>query len=102
MEMNDEFDLTDIKESLKRFQGLPQKLDLYSAPKNPLIVREEDDRPQPRMDRLSERGMAVTVGRIRQDEAFSRSLKYVLMGHNTIRGAAGASILNAELMAEIM
>jgi aspartate-semialdehyde dehydrogenase len=102
MEMNDEFDLTDIKESLKRFQGLPQKLDLYSAPKNPVIVREEDDRPQPRMDRLSERGMAVTVGRIRQDEAFSRSLKYVLMGHNTIRGAAGASILNAELMAEIM
>jgi aspartate-semialdehyde dehydrogenase len=102
MEMNDEFDLKDIKENLKRFQGLPQKLDLYSAPKNPVIVREEDDRPQPRMDRLSERGMAVTVGRIRQDEAFSRSLKYVLMGHNTIRGAAGASILNAELMAEIM
>jgi aspartate-semialdehyde dehydrogenase len=102
MEMIDEFDLLDIKESLRRFQGLPQKLDLYSAPKNPIIVREEDDRPQPRMDRLSERGMAVTVGRIRQDEAFARSLKYVLMGHNTIRGAAGASILNAELIAEIM
>jgi aspartate-semialdehyde dehydrogenase len=102
MEMNDEFDVEDIKESLRVFQGLPQKLNLYSAPKNPVIVREEEDRPQPRMDRLSERGMAVTVGRIRQDEAFSRSLKYVLMGHNTIRGAAGASILNAELITEIM
>jgi aspartate-semialdehyde dehydrogenase len=102
MQMNEEFDLNNLKESLRRFQGLPQKLDLYSAPKNPLIVREEDDRPQPRMDRLTERGMAVTVGRIRQDDAFSRSLKYVLMGHNTIRGAAGASILNAELIAEIM
>jgi aspartate-semialdehyde dehydrogenase len=102
MEMNEEFDLENLKESLRRFQGLPQKLDLYSAPKNPIIVRDEDDRPQPRMDRLTEGGMAVTVGRIRQDEAFSKSLKYVLLGHNTIRGAAGASILNAELIAEIM
>jgi aspartate-semialdehyde dehydrogenase len=102
MEMDEEFELEDIKKSLMKFQGLPQKLGLYSAPENPVILREEDDRPQPRMDRLSGRGMSVTVGRLRQDESFPQSLKYVLLGHNTIRGAAGASILNAELISEIM
>lgn len=102
MEMDEEFELEDVKKSLREFQALPQKLNLYSAPSNPVIVREEDDRPQPRMDRMMDRGMAVTVGRIRKDEAFAKSLKYILLGHNTIRGAAGASILNAELIAEIM
>ncbi len=102
IEMEDEFEVDDIKNSFAEFRGLPQKLGLYSAPKNPVIVREEDNRPQPRMDRNAERGMAVSVGRIRKDEVFDRSFKYVLVGHNTIRGAAGASILNAELINEIM
>ena len=62
------------------------------------IVKEESDRPQPRMDRNASNGMAVTVGRLRKDAAFDNSFKYVLVGHNTIRGAAGASILNAELI----
>lgn len=102
MEMDEDFEMEDVKKSLQEFQALPQKLNLFSAPKNPIIVREEDNRPQPRMDRMRDGGMAVTVGRLRQDESFHRSLKYVLLGHNTIRGAAGASILNAELIAEIM
>ena len=102
IEMEDEFDLDEIKKSMQGFKGLPQKLDLYSAPKNPVIVREEENRPQPRMDRMREKGMAVTVGRLRQDASILNSFKYVLLGHNTIRDAAGASILNAELIAEIM
>ncbi|MFA0834307.1 MAG: aspartate-semialdehyde dehydrogenase [Methanobacterium formicicum] len=102
MEMDEEFNLEDIKKSLQTFQALPQKLNLYSAPEYPVIVREEENRPQPRMDRMRGKGMAVTVGRLRQDATFPQSLKYVLLGHNTVRGAAGASILNAELIAEIM
>jgi aspartate-semialdehyde dehydrogenase len=102
IEMEDEFEVDDIKNSFAEFRGLPQKLGLYSAPENPVIVREEDNRPQPRMDRNAEKGMAVSVGRIRRDDVFDRSFKYVLVGHNTIRGAAGASILNAELINEIM
>ena len=102
MEMDEEFHLEDVKKSLQTFQALPQKLNLYSAPEHPVIVREEENRPQPRMDRMMGKGMAVTVGRLRQDPVFSRSLKYVLLGHNTVRGAAGASILNAELINEIM
>lgn len=77
---------------------MPQELDLFSAPQNPVIVREEADRPQPRMDRNASNGMAVSVGRLRKDAVFDNSFKYVLVGHNTVRGAAGASILNAELI----
>jgi aspartate-semialdehyde dehydrogenase len=102
IQMNEEFHVDDVKKSFQEFQGLPQKLDLFSAPAAPIIIREEEDRPQPRMDRNTERGMAVTVGRIRQDTVFNESLKYILVGHNTIRGAAGASILNAELINEIL
>lgn len=102
IEMADDFSIEEVEESFREFRGLPQKLDLFSAPATPVIVREEDNRPQPRMDRNAQRGMAVSVGRIRKDEVFSNSLKYVLVGHNTIRGAAGASILNAELINEIM
>lgn len=102
IEMEDEFEIEDIKESMDSFKGLPQKLDLYSAPQKPILIKEEENRPQPRMDRNNDKGMAVTVGRIRKDAVFSDSFKYVLVGHNTIRGAAGASILNAELLSEIM
>ena len=102
IEMEDGFEIDDIKESMDSFKGLPQKLDLYSAPRKPIVIKEEDNRPQPRMDRNNDNGMAVTVGRIRKDAAFPDSFRYVLVGHNTIRGAAGASILNAELLSEIM
>ena len=70
MEMDEDFELGDVKKSLQEFQALPQKLNLFSAPENPIIVREEDNRPQPRMDRMRDGGMAVTVGRLRQDESF--------------------------------
>ena len=102
IEMGEEFEVDDVKKSFSEFRGLPQKLGLHSAPEAPVIVREEENRPQPRMDRNAGHGMAVSVGRIRRDAVFPANLKYVLVGHNTIRGAAGASILNAELINEIM
>ena len=85
-----------VKKAMRDFKGLPQELKLPTAPENPIIVREEDDRPQPRLDRLSQGGMAVSVGRVR--ECPTMDFKYIAMGHNTIRGAAGASVLNAELL----
>ena len=87
----------DVIACLRAFRGRPQELDLPSAPKHPIIVRDEPDRPQPYLDRDAERGMASTVGRVRTDPVLG--VKFVLLGHNTIRGAAGASILNAELFA---
>ena len=98
IELADNFDIADVADKMSNFKGLPQELNLFSAPENPVIVKEESDRPQPRMDRNASNGMAVTVGRLRKDAAFDNSFKYVLVGHNTIRGAAGASILNAELI----
>jgi aspartate-semialdehyde dehydrogenase len=77
--------------SLPHLKGLP------SAPERPVIVREENDRPQPRLDRDVYDGMSVSVGRVRRD--VGKGIKYTLMGHNTVRGAAGASILNAEILA---
>ncbi len=70
--------------------------DLPSTPRPPILVRREEDRPQPRLDRMSGRGMSTVVGRIRADEVLD--LKMVILSHNTIRGAAGASIYNAELI----
>jgi len=85
-----------VKASFKRFGGRPQELGLPSAPKHPIVVRDEPDRPQPLLDRDAERGMASTVGRLREDPVLG--VKFVVVGHNTIRGAAGASVLNAELL----
>ena len=86
----------DIKRVLRSFRAKPQELRLPTAPPQPVIVREEQDRPQPRLDRNAGNGMAVTVGRVREDRIFG--IKYVALGHNTLRGAAGASVLNAELL----
>jgi len=77
------------------FRGRPQELDLPSAPKQPIVVRREPNRPQPMFDRDDASGMASVVGRVRECPLLGT--KYVLLGHNTVRGAAGASILNAEL-----
>ena len=87
--------LEDVVTVLRSFAGIPQNLDLPTAPRPAIIVREEPDRPQPRLDVYAGNGMATVVGRLRPDPILD--YKFVVLGHNTIRGAAGASILNAEL-----
>lgn len=81
--------------ALRDFRGAPQRLKLPSAPERPVHVRDEPDRPQPRKDVYAERGMSVSVGRLRPDPVFH--LKWIVSGSNTIRGAAGSNILGAEL-----
>ncbi|MBN2518801.1 MAG: aspartate-semialdehyde dehydrogenase family protein, partial [Candidatus Altiarchaeota archaeon] len=80
----------------KNFKAEPQKLKLPLAPEQPIIYREEPDRPQPRLDRDVDKGMAVTVGRLRECNVFD--WRFVGLSHNTVRGAAGGGILNAELL----
>jgi aspartate-semialdehyde dehydrogenase len=73
-------------------QGLPM------SPEHPIVVRDEPDRPQPRKDRLIGKGMSCVVGRIRREPLFDAcGIKFMTLAHNTIRGAAGGSILNAEV-----
>jgi aspartate-semialdehyde dehydrogenase len=86
----------DVIDAFASFRGRPQELNLPSAPDRPIVVRGEQNRPQPALDRDAERGMASVVGRVRECPILG--IKYTLLGHNTIRGAAGASILNAELL----
>jgi aspartate-semialdehyde dehydrogenase len=83
-------------EALGTFRGLPQELSLPSAPNPAIVVMTEPNRPQPRLDVDLGNGMAVSVGRVRACPVLTH--KFVALGHNTIRGAAGASVLNAELM----
>ena len=88
-----------IREAFLSFSAKPQRLRLPSAPQRPVLFRDEPDRPQPRRDYGAGDGMSVTVGRLRSDPLMG--WKFVAVGSNTIRGAAGASLLNAELaMAE--
>ena len=82
--------------ALEAFRGQPQELRLPSAPEQPIIVRQEPDRPQPLRDRGAGDGMVVSVGRVRPCPVLD--FKFVVLGHNTVRGAAGGSILNAELL----
>jgi len=89
----------EIREALASFTSIPQLLNLHSAPDRPIIVRDECDRPQPRLDRDAGNGMSVMVGRIMQDNVLD--YRFVALGHNTIRGAAGAAILNAELLVAV-
>ena len=81
---------------LGEFSSLPQELKLPSAPSRPIVVTTDRDRPQPRLDRDAGAGMSAVVGRIRECPVFD--IRFVVLSHNTIRGAAGAAILNAELM----
>jgi len=86
----------EIIRALANYRSVPQERKLPSAPPQPVIYMEENDRPQPRRDVERERGMAVFVGRMRECPVLN--YKFVAMGHNTIRGAAGVAVLNAELM----
>ncbi len=86
----------DLRHAFEDFTGVPQERRLPSAPVHPVIYMEEANRPQPRQDAARERGMAAFVGRLRPCPALD--FKFVALGHNTIRGAAGAAVLNAELM----
>jgi aspartate-semialdehyde dehydrogenase len=86
----------DLIEAWRSYRSLPQERDLPTAPKHPIIVREERDRPQPKFDADAEHGMATVVGRVRPCSVLE--FKYTALSHNTIRGAAGAALLNAELM----
>ena len=86
----------DIRSAFADFTGLPQKLELPFAPRQPLIYLEAENRPQPRLDVERENGMAVFLGRLRPCPVLGH--KFVALGHNTVRGAAGAALLNAELM----
>ena len=99
IETEDSLDAETAAEALRSFRGVPQDLRLPTAPEDPIILRAEPDRPQPRLDRLagSVPGMSVSVGRLRVSED-DRQLRVVALGHNTIRGAAGTSILTAELL----
>ncbi len=87
--------LEEIREALEGFTALPQELGLPMAPSPPIVVLDRPDRPQPRLDRGRGNGMAVTVGRLRPCPVFD--VKFVVLSHNTLRGAAGGSILVAEL-----
>ena len=86
----------EVKKIWAEFRSLPQELKLPLAPERPIIIREENDRPQPRKDRDADKAMAVTIGRIRPCNVFD--LRFVGLSHNTIRGAAGGGVLNAELL----
>jgi len=86
----------EIIEAWNKFQGKPQILDLPTAPKPFLKYYEETDRPQTRIDRDYEKGMGITLGRLREDSIFD--YKFASLSHNTIRGAAGGAVLIAELL----
>lgn len=89
--------IDEIKEAWNNFKGEPQDLELPSAPKQFLNYFEEDNRPQTKLDRNLEGGMAVSIGRLREDSQYD--YKFVCLSHNTLRGAAGGAVLMAELLA---
>ena len=89
-------EIREVREAIESFAGEPQQLGLPTAPKRPIHFLDALDRPQPRLDRDRENGMAVSVGRLRHCPILD--IRFVALVHNTIRGAAGAAILNAELL----
>lgn len=88
--------MDEIVKAWNSFRGEPQQLDLPLAPTQPIVYMENERHPQPKLHRLLDKGMAVSVGRLRKCPILD--WKFVLLSHNTIRGAAGCAILNAELM----
>ncbi|MCS6788449.1 MAG: aspartate-semialdehyde dehydrogenase [Aigarchaeota archaeon] len=99
VELNKRFDLEEVKDSLESFRGLPQRLELPTAPRQPVVVMDEPDRPQPRFDAEAGdvKGMPVFVGRLRRGSR-ERTLRFVSLSNNLVRGAAGIAILTAELL----
>jgi len=89
-------ELPELREALSSFRSLPQELNLHSAPADPIVIRDEPDRPQPKHDRDAGNGMTITVGRLMPDAVLD--YRFVVLSHNVIRGAAGAAILNAEML----
>jgi len=96
IKLDDAPSLDAVRDALSSWRGRPQELGLPSAPPAPVVCLEQPDRPQPRRDALRDGGMTISVGRIRPCPILG--LKLAALGHNTIRGAAGAAVLNAELM----
>jgi len=86
----------EVKQAMSEYVSTAQELGCPSAPENAIVVFEEEDRPQPRLDRDLQRGYTVSVGRVRKDETGIFDIKFVALSHNTVIGAAGSSILNAE------
>ena len=89
-------DPAEVAATLRAFRGLPQERGLRSAPEQPIVVFEQEDRPQPRLDANLHHGMVAAVGRIRRCPVFS--VKMLVLGHNLVRGAAAAAVLNAEAL----
>ena len=87
--------MEEITNALAKYKGPELAQDLPSSPQPIIDIRFESDRPQPKLDRFTGKGMTTVVGRIRKDPLFT--VKFVVLSHNTIRGAAGGSIYNAEL-----
>lgn len=88
--------VSQVRDAMKEYTSEVQTLGCPSAPQHSIIVLDEVDRPQPRLDREKERGYACSVGRIREDESGIFDIQFVALSHNTVLGAAGSSILNAE------
>ena len=88
--------MEEIEKIWTSYTSVPQELKLPSAPEHPIVVRHEENRPQPRRDRETEKGMACVIGRLRPCNVFD--IKFVALSHNTKRGAALGGILNAELL----
>ena len=86
-----------VAKAMENFVGEPQTLKLPSAPEKPVIVTWEPDRPQTRLDRMAGNGMSTVVGRLRKDPVLG-GVKFIALGHNTIRGAAGCGVLNGEYL----
>ena len=96
IKLDDRASIDDVKNALQSWRGRPQELRLPTAPESPVVYLEAGNRPQPRLDAGRGRGMTVSVGRLRPCPVLS--IKLAALGHNTIRGAAGAAVLNGELM----
>lgn len=91
----------EVIQAWQDFRSLPQELRLPTAPERPIIVSKRKDRPQPRLDRYAGKGMSVVVGRVAKVSDKENWFKYVVLGHNTIRGAAGNAVLIAELLQKL-
>lgn len=97
VEFDDPPPVGDLADAFRRFRGRPDVAGLPSAPVSPIVLLDQPNRPQPRLDADAGGGMSVSIGRLRPCPIFHA--RFVVLGHNTVRGAAGAAILNAELLA---